>query len=65
MFLYMLVDNTLWTFKPLLLQGEWERFVVLSLVCRNMEHREGHMKSRVDVQICRPLVIGFMDEERV
>ena len=39
MFLYMLVKHGM-DIQALILQGEWEKYVILSLINESMEHRE-------------------------
>ena len=48
------------------LQGEWEKFIILSLVYESIGAlREEHRELKTDVHICRPFVVGFVDGERV
>ena len=60
----MLVQHVV-DIQALLLQGEWEKFAILSLSYEYMGHREEHIESRTYLQICRPLVVGFVDDEKV
>ena len=45
MFLYMLVEYVV-DIQALLLQGEWEKLAILSLIYESMGHREEHIESR-------------------
>ena len=65
MVLYMIVKHYV-NIQALLLQIDWEKFKILSLVYESIGRRgKKHMESRMDVQICKPLVVGVVDGERL